>query len=190
MKKIKLLILGFLLSTVLVCGGCSNDNSIQNTANGEQADTQNKPSEEENKDEKDKQQEVDKKEENASKTEEVIVTVYYPNENADGLDREEVKCQKLTSENIWDLLKLKEVVDEDTEVNHMDKEENTLKLDLNTAFGEQLRSYGTAGETMLMQSVVNTFLDAYDCEQIQITENGGVLVSGHREYADMIHKYE
>ena len=65
MKKIKLLILGFLLSTVLVCGGCSNDNSIQNTANGEQADTQNKPSEEENKDEKDKQQEVDKKEENA-----------------------------------------------------------------------------------------------------------------------------
>ena len=61
---------------------------------------------------------------------------------------------------------------------------------MNEGFGNQLRSYGTSGETMLIQSVVNTFLDTYGCEKIKITENGETLYSGHMEYTEYMEKYE
>lgn len=188
MRKCKFVILSFVVCIVLVLGGCTKDHAAQEPSSEGKENTQNK-SNEESKAEKENQDEADKKED-VAKDEEILITVYYPNDNSDGVEKEEMKCKQLTPENIWALLKSKEVVAENTKVNSLNKEENTLKLDVNTAFGEQLRSYGTAGENMLMQSVVNTFLDAYGCEQIQITEDGSTLVSGHREYADMIHKYK
>ena len=82
------------------------------------------------------------------------------------------------------------MVDEDTKVNSIEQVGKALSLDVNEAFGVQLRSYGTTGETILIQSVVNTFLDAYGCEKIKITENGATLCSGHMEYGEYMGKYE
>ena len=101
-----------------------------------------------------------------------------------------MECKGLSPENIWNLLKEKEVVVSDAEINSFRESDQVLELDVNEAFGEQLRSYGTAGETTLIESVVNTFLDAYGKEAILITENGGTLISGHKEYADYLEKFE
>lgn len=181
-KKILLMIL------VLVFGStaCTNVVIEKEEQEQEQEEVTNQ-----NKEDK-KEEVVDNKEENKENPVKNMVTVkvYYPNDNADGTNIEEMQCEELTPEAIWLLLKEKDVVTGDTAVNSLEQEGNILNLDVNEAFGNQLRSYGVAGETMLMQSVVNTFLDAYGCEKIKITENGETLCSGHMEYAEYVEKYE
>ena len=174
-------ILWLLIAAVLGTTACSGSNTTENTIedNKDKAETK-----------KDDSSANQKQDEENTQQEFVKVLVYYPNENADGTDTEEMECKELSAENIWSLLKEKGVVAENAEINSFREMDKALELDVNEAFGEQLRSYGTAGETMLMESVVNTFLDAYGCESILITENGGTLISGHREYADYMEKFE
>lgn len=182
MKKI---ILWLLVVTVLGTTACTGGNTSEKTDNTVE---DNKNTEETKKDDKSNNKQEQEKENTQQNA--VKILVYYPNENADGTDTEEMECKELSADNIWSLLKEKKVVAENAAINSFRENGKVLELDVNEAFGEQLRSYGTAGENMLMQSIVNTFLDAYECEQIQITEDGSTLVSGHREYADMIKKYE
>ena len=154
-------------------------------------ETENKTDQEMEKDDKNHDKTEAKEDKgNTSTTEFVKILVYYPNDNADGTETEEKTCDKLTAENVWNFLKEKAVVSEDTFVNSLEEKERTLKLDVNEAFGNQLRSYGTSGESMLIESVVNTYLDAYNCEKILITENGETLASGHMEYTEYMEKFE
>ena len=187
MKKI---ILAIMMMSVLGSTACANAVTDTEENNKAQEEIVNQEKEDNT-----TKQEENKKEESADnkdmpEKEAVTIVVYYPNENADGTDTEEMKCEELTAEAVWTLLKEKDVVVEDTAVNSLEQEGNTLKLDVNEAFGNQLRSYGNTGETMLIQSVVNTFLDAYGCEKIKITENGETLFSGHMEYMEYMGKYE
>ena len=177
-------ILWLLIAAVVGTTACSGSNTAENKENTVE---DNKDAAETKKDDNSDEQKQGK--ENTEHNS-VKVLVYYPNENADGTDTEEMECKELSAENIWSLLKGKGVVAENAEINNFRETDKALELDVNEAFGEQLRSYGTAGETMLMESVVNTFLDAYGCEGILITENGGTLISGHREYADYMGKFE
>ena len=57
-----------------------------------------------------------------------------------------------------------------------------LTLDFNQAFADQLKTYGTSGERMMIGCVVNTFLRAYDAQTVYITIDGGILESGHVIY--------
>ena len=174
-----LFVLGSTACTNTITDTDGNNKVQEETVNQEKKDNTTKQEKEESADNK-----------NAPVKEAVAIMVYYPNDNADGTDTEEMKCKELTAEAVWILLQEKDVVAKDTAVNGVEQVGNTLKLDVNEAFGDQLRSYGTTGETMLIQSVVNTFLDAYGCEKIKITENGETLCSGHMEYTEYMGKYE
>ena len=50
-----------------------------------------------------------------------------------------------------------------------------LNIDFSQEFGTYVGSMGTAGEWTIMGSVCNTFLNAYGCEKVKITVEGGVL---------------
>ena len=178
--------LWMLIVAVIGTTACAGGNTGTNTGNGNTVED-NKNIEETKKDDNSNNQE---QEEENTQQGSVKILVYYPNENADGTDTEEMECKELSPENVWNLLKEKEVVAADADINSFRESDKALELDVNETFGEQLRSYGTAGETMLMESVVNTFLDAYGKEAILITENGGTLISGHREYGDYLEKYK
>lgn len=67
---------------------------------------------------------------------------------------------------------------------------NRLELDVDVAFGDWLRSFGTTGEREIISCVVNTYLDAYKAEEIKLTEEGQVLCTGHTEYAEYLRKFE
>lgn len=90
----------------------------------------------------------------------------------------------------WQQLVDAGTVNDKSQVLSLEHTGDRLELDVNAAFGEQLRSYGTAGEYELMKQVVNTYLDAYECDEIKITEEGGVLYSGHAEYDGYQKRYE
>lgn len=122
--------------------------------------------------------------------EKVEINVYYPDEMEEKLLIEVVECDELTEETVWNLLKEKNIISQECEINTFAKSDAGLELDVNEGFGMQLRSYGTTGERMMIACVVNTFLDAFQCELMTITENGQTLCSGHAEYEDSFTKFE
>lgn len=122
------------------------------------------------------------------------LTVYVPNEYADGFVVTEETITDFTAEMITGKLVEKNVLPEGTAVNSFEIIEGDdgrqLKLDLNASFLEKLNSMGTSGEFMIMGSVVNTFLTAYEAESIIITVDGKAPESGHCIYDEPLGFYE
>lgn len=125
---------------------------------------------------------IEKKGENA--------VVYRIDEETGEIISESKEIKELNEKEIWKLLKATGMLEEETEVLSLKKNGSKLELDLNQAFGEQLRSYGTAGEQEILSCVVNTFLDTYHCTEIRITEEGKILLSGHAEYDEYFQRFE
>lgn len=112
----------------------------------------------------------------------VSVTIYYSNMQADGFAQKEVEIEGLTAENIIEELAVVNVVSIDTEVNSFEQDGKSLKLDLSKGFSQYINMMGTSGEYIVMGGLVNTFLTAYDAEDIMITVNGETLETGHAVY--------
>lgn len=120
----------------------------------------------------------------------VPVTIYLPNDNADGFVTREVSIQPF-SVPILDQLKTGGVLTEDVDIQLMTMEDGVLTLDFNQAFGDLVCSMGTAGEYMILGSVVNTFLSAESkAESVMITVDGKVLETGHNIYDTPLSFYE
>lgn len=111
-----------------------------------------------------------------------VFTVYTGNDNADGFVAPEVEVDAISETVVMEKLIEAGVLTAETVLNSFEIADNTVYLDFNGAFQDLLFTQGTAGERMLMGSVVNTFLSAYDAESVMITVNGEVLESGHVIY--------
>ncbi len=57
--------------------------------------------------------------------------------------------------------------------------EDKIDLDVNTAFGDYLRKLGTTGSEQVLECVVRTYSEAYDCDGVEFPENGNPLDTGH-----------
>lgn len=136
-----------------------------------------------------KENEKEKAETSEKVPEKVSVNVYIANSKDGTLKVEKKECEELNVTVLWKLLKETGIIPEGSEAISLNEDGDKLLLDVDSVFGEQLRSQGTAGEREILGCVVNTFLDAYDCEEIKITEEGQVLLSGHAEYADYFTKF-
>ncbi|MDD6440876.1 MAG: GerMN domain-containing protein [bacterium] len=180
-------IISLLLLLTLGCTACVTANPVESENKQEETVNQEKETEQEEETEKEAESVIEEEENLAEKVE---ITVYYPDEMAEKVLTEVVECDELTEEVVWNLLKEKEIISDECEINVFSQENESVELDVNEAFGTQLRSYGTTGEKMMIHCVVNTFLDAFQCEQMKITENGEILCSGHMEYEDYFTKFE
>lgn len=108
--------------------------------------------------------------------------MYVPNENGDGFKTNTVNMSELHHDGIIVLLQVKGVVNEDVAVNSCKKEGTQLHLDFNQAFLEQLMTKDANGEKMLIGSIVNTFLSAYQCESVLLTVDGASFTSSTATY--------
>lgn len=120
-------------------------------------------------------------------TENTVVkfTIYTPNENLDGFYATEIVVDTLTAENVIAELVKEKVLNEEITVNLAEIVDGQLNLDFNSAFADLINSQGSTGESMIMGSIVNTFLSAYGpsgAETVYITVDGQVLESGHVVY--------
>ncbi|MBR3972346.1 MAG: GerMN domain-containing protein [Oscillospiraceae bacterium] len=109
-------------------------------------------------------------------------SVYSANEHADGFIETQVETTEITVELVMEKLIDAAVINGDTALNSFEPVEDTLFLDFNSVFADQINSMGTAGERMIMGSVVNTFLSAFDGDFVMITVDGEILESGHVVY--------
>ena len=189
MKKSIVMLL--LTITALSLSACASGKETDGKENVKQeaVDENAKDKEEMNEhvNEEEKKDDIDNEEDNVTEdTKKISVNVYKFNPDDETFVVETKECDEL---NIWSLLKETTSIPADSNVNSFEMNGDQLELDVDHAFGEKLRSYGTSGEDALMGCVVNTYLDAYKCSGIKITEDGQTLCSGHREYTEYLTKY-
>lgn len=113
---------------------------------------------------------------------EIPLNIYLPDENAENFHTIPTVIYEENANLIVALLIEHSMLNEGIALNNINLEGNQLNLDFNQAFLDQLRTYGTAGERMMIGCVVNTFLSIYEAETVYITVNGEIMESGHVIY--------
>ena len=110
-----------------------------------------------------------------------LVSIYAPNADATALLPSDVPVQD-DPQGIMDALALNSAVPCFAKVLSFTVEGDMGTLDLSASFGEALSSTGTAGETLYMGSVVNTFLTRYALTSLRVTCEGADIETGHTIY--------
>lgn len=189
----KRIIVLMLTGIILSISACSNSVGTDSS----QSDNQKTEQQEDDKDKADQSEpDSDKKTEDTDSNEDksVEIQLYVSNDDATEFVSESVKIDELTPENIVNALVQKSVLPSDIQVLKCEEQivdgVKSLDVDFNEAFGTYVCSMGTTGEYYTIGSVVNTFLDAYGCEQIKITVEGNTLESGHAEYPGYMNRFE
>lgn len=134
------------------------------------------------------------KETESEESQEEQLTLYLPNENADGWNVTKNQIEQITPDIIiGQLVGAGAIPDSVTVVSFgEDQGENglILKLDLSSNFAEGLLNMGTAGEYLTMGSVVNSFLDTYQADGIEITAGGAVIETGHTSFEGVLNRFD
>ena len=118
------------------------------------------------------------------------LNVYCPNENYEGFATVPTMVDQLDPNLVLEYLIQYSMLEEGILLNSFDISDGQIQLDFNKAFQDQLKSYGTSGENMMIGCVVNTYLYIYEAETVFITVNGKILESGHVIYDFPLHYVE
>ena len=177
-----------LLSTSLLlltgCGSKTNEESNINNSSTEQAQVDNKDSvaDKEYKTE-DKVETETKNETNSNNTvekdEKTNIPIFIPNDNADGLNKKEVTINHLTAYSIVNALADNGVVPKATKALKFDIKNNIGYLDISSSIYD-LNS-GSSAETLMLDSIRETFLKSFNIEKIKLTVDGKPYTGRHIE---------
>lgn len=160
----------------------------------ESTETKDTTEEKDGKDSEAEKKEDTTKETESEKSQEEQLTLYLPNENADGWNVTKNQIEQVTPDIIiGQLVGAGAIPDSVTVVSFgEDQRENglILKLDLSSNFAEGLLNMGTAGEYLTMGAVVNSFLDTYQADGIEITAGGTVIETGHTSFEGVLNHFD
>ena len=160
----------------------------------ESTETKDTTEEKDGKDSEAEKKEDTTKETESEKSQEEQLTLYLPNENADGWNVTKNQIEQVTPDIIiGQLVGAGAIPDSVTVVSFgEDQGENglILKLDLSSNFAEGLLNMGTVGEYLTMGSVVNSFLDTYQADGIEITAGGNVIETGHTSFEGVLNHFD
>lgn len=173
MKKKMVMLMVMLLAVMLMTVGCTSEKGQETAPEPEiEAEPEAVP------------------EEPVPETQAVEAVIYYGNEQADGLLQKTVQLDSVTPEHLISELAKLNVVSIDTKVNSFEQDGKSLKLDLSKGFSEYVNMMGTSGEYIVMGGLVDTFLTAFEAEEILITVDGKPLETGHAIYEAPLAFYE
>lgn len=110
------------------------------------------------------------------------LNIFVPDENAESFNTIPTTIDVLDAKLILEMLITNSMLNEGISLNSAELVDTQLNLDFNQAFLDQLLTYGTTGERMMIGCVVNTYLSIYDAETVYITVNGEIMESGHVVY--------
>lgn len=200
------LITAFLLLTLVFSLAACGRNSGDSQETSDSSDTQ---TEEQKEEEPEETEEPEAEEEQPSQdttdtdtqtpsqepaAETATITVYYSNADSTAFESTEVQIASLSPEAVLEALvsqgALTADVAEDSFTMSTVDGKASIELDLNSAFATYVSNMGTTGEYYTVGALVNTFLDAYECEQIRITVDGNALSTGHAEYPGYLSRFE
>ena len=113
---------------------------------------------------------------------EIPVNIFVPDENAENFYTIPTVIPEEDANLVVALLIEHSILNEGIVLNHINLDGAQINLDFNQTFLDQLCTYGTAGERMMIGCVVNTFLSFYEADTVYITVNGEIMESGHVIY--------
>lgn len=108
--------------------------------------------------------------------------LYLPDENAEYFVPVPVETDRIDADTVLAALQEHNALPDTVLINAFGSDGNKLIIDFNQAFGDLVSSTGTSGERMIVGSVVNTFLSAFQAESVYFTVEGEILESGHVIY--------
>ena len=115
--------------------------------------------------------------------------LYFPNDAADDLRADTAQIPDTEpavtvayAQAIVDQLIAHDALPKDSKVLAISKDGNALSLDMDEAFLAGLRQSGSTGESMYLGSLVNTFLDNFNCETVRVTVEGKSFSTAHADY--------
>lgn len=121
------------------------------------------------------------------------LTIYVDDGNADYL-AELIVSGENNAESLIALLVEHEMIPEGTLVNYFQEfEQDDLiigELDLSKEYEDAMNQTGTAGETMYIYSVVNTFIKNLGLDEVKLTSDGEVISTGHAIYNENLTFYD
>ena len=118
------------------------------------------------------------------------IWLYYGDENAEHLEATLCPITDFSEYSVLAALRMAGHFDGSVELLSFTKSGGDIALDFNAAFAQRVSSFGTAGEYILMGSLVNTYLDAYNAATVTVTVEGDVWESGHVIYDMPMGRYE
>lgn len=203
--KSKLITAILLLSLVFSLAACGRDSGDSQ----EPSDSSDAQTEEQKEEEPEETEEPEAEEEQPSQNttntdtqtpaqepvaESATITVFYSNADATAFESSEVQIASLSPEAVLEALVSQGALTADVAENSFKMStvdgKDSIELDLNKAFATYVSNMGTTGEYYTVGALVNTFLDAYECEQIRITVDGNALSTGHAEYPGYLSRFE
>ena len=153
-----------------------------------------KDSEAEEKEDATEKAEDTTKETESEESQEEQLTLYLPNENADGWNVTKNQIEQITPDIIIGQLVGAGAIPDSVTVVSFGEDQGEkgliLKLDLSSNFAEGLLNMGTAGEYLTMGAVVNSFLDTYQADGIEITAGGAVIETGHTSFEGVLNHFD
>ena len=121
----------------------------------------------------------------------LTITIYHGNSNADGFETTEFEVEQMNVDILMEKLIEVGALNEDVLLASMQFKDGGLVLNFNDAFLDQLNTMGTAGERMMVGSVVNTFLTAFNkVDKVSILVGGQIVESGHVIYDEPMGFFE
>lgn len=122
------------------------------------------------------------------------VEIFYGNEDGDGIISEIMNMEPVTATKIIGELAKKNIVSADTKVLGLTKQTQNgkirLKLNMSKEFQEYVSMMGTSGEYIVVGSLVNSFLKAYNAEDVLILIEGELFETGHQSYENYLQFYQ
>ena len=121
----------------------------------------------------------------------LTVTIYHGNANADGFEITEFAVEAIDMNVLVEKLIEVGALNEDVAIVSLQFKDGGIVLNFNDAFADQLNTMGTSGERMMVGSVVNTFLTAFDkVDKVSILVGGEIVESGHVVYDEPMGFFE
>ncbi|MBQ9979586.1 MAG: GerMN domain-containing protein [Oscillospiraceae bacterium] len=119
------------------------------------------------------------------------LTVFYGGEGS-ALQMEKTYVQSITPDTVLQSLQRRSVIPEGIQCNSFgisEPNENgrvTIYLDLTDKIARAMKRTGCQGERTMINAIVDTYLNAYDADEIVISVNGAELDSGRCRYSNPI----
>ena len=121
----------------------------------------------------------------------LTITIYHGNANADGFETTEFEVEEMNMNVLVEKLIEVGALNEDVAIVSLQFKDGGIILHFNDAFVDQLNTMGTAGERMMVGSVVNTFLTAFNnVDKVSIRVNREIIESGHVVYDEPMGFFE
>ena len=119
--------------------------------------------------------------------------LYYGDENAENIVQKTVYVDKVTEDSVMEQLAQALKLDSNIRLKKisfgMHGGDKVVMLDFNQAFADYMKKLSQSGDTVVMGSITNTFLDCYQSELLLVTVEGKVLDPGREAYEEYLEWY-